>query len=97
MTPSKSQLVATTAITGAVLLGTAIWTQSSLGARLLPHSFCITASPPLLWLHVASDSLIALAYLLIPWSILNFVRKRHDIPFGWIAWLFGAFIVACGL
>ncbi|HSV35647.1 MAG TPA: ATP-binding protein, partial [Ramlibacter sp.] len=47
--------------------------------------------------HVASDSLIALAYLLIPWSILNFVRKRHDIPFGWIAWLFGAFIVACGL
>ena len=97
MAPSGKQLTAATAVTGFVLLAAGLWTQSRLGASLLPHSFCITASPPLLWLHLVSDSLIALAYLLIPAAMLIFIRRRKDVPFGWIAWLFGAFIVACGM
>lgn len=97
MTPSKNQLAAATVLTGALLLGAAAWTQSRFGASLLPHAYCITASPSLLWLHLTGDALIAFAYLLIPWAMLNIVRRRRDIPFGWIAWLFGAFIVACGM
>jgi hypothetical protein len=97
MTPSKSQLAGATATTAMLLIGVAVWTQSHLGDRLLPHSFCITASPPLLWLHLVSDSLIAFSYLVIPWALLNIVRRRTDIPFGWVAWLFGAFIVSCGM
>lgn len=80
-----------------LLLGAALWLQSRLGASLLPHSFCITASRPLQWLHVAGDMLIALAYLLIPLSLLHFVRRRRDIPFGWLGLLFGGFIVSCGI
>ncbi len=96
-TASKPQLAWATAITAGVLLVLGLWTQSRLGDRLLPHAFCISASQPLLLLHLVSDGLIAFAYLAIPWTILNFVRRRGDVPFGWIAWVFGAFIVACGV
>ncbi len=60
-------------------------------------SSCLTASQPLLWLHVASDGLIALGWLLLPVILLGIVRRRPDIPFGWVAWLFGAFMVAGAL
>ncbi|MFM9902397.1 MAG: ATP-binding protein [Polaromonas sp.] len=87
--------------TGGLLLGLLVmagswWAQSNLGARLLPHGFCITGSPALLWLHVMSDSVIALAYLAIPVALLYVIRRRPDVPFGWLGLLFGAFIVACG-
>jgi signal transduction histidine kinase len=95
--PSGRQLTVATAATAGLLLLAGIWFQSRLGDRLLPHAFCISASEPLMLLHLFSDGLIAFAYLAIPWALLNIVRKRADIPFGWMAWVFGAFIVACGL
>lgn len=95
--PSSARIGAVSFVTLAVLLATAVWTQSRLGDRLLPHAFCISASPPLLALHLVSDVLIAAAYLVIPLAMLRFVRRRPDVPFGWVAWLFGAFIVACGV
>lgn len=95
--PSKVQLFAFTAVTGIVLLGAGIWTQARLGDRLLPHAICISASQPLLLLHLVSDGLIAFAYLLIPWAMWKVVRERDDMPFSWVAWVFGAFIVACGI
>ncbi len=49
-----------------------------------------------MWLHVVSDSLIALAYYFISIALVYFVRQRHDLPFNRIFLLFGAFIVACG-
>jgi PAS domain S-box-containing protein len=78
------------------LTATAALLQQGMSGQLLPHAFCISASEPLLYLHLVSDSLIALAYLLIPAAILRFSLRRHDLPFGWVAWVFGAFIVACG-
>src|ERR1700722_9744635 len=63
----------------------------------LPHGFCFLWNPELLWLHVVSDSLIALAYFLIPFALIRIVRKRKDIPFNGIFFCFAAFIVACGL
>lgn len=95
--PSTRALTGAALVAGALLLVLGAWSQSALGDRLLPHAFCITASAPLLWLHAGSDSLIAISYLLIPWCILRYVKLRGDVPFGWVAWLFGAFIVACGI
>ena len=62
----------------------------------LPHGHCFLWNPALLWLHGLSDGLIALAYYAIPIEIAYFVRRRRDMPFPRIFWLFGAFILACG-
>jgi PAS domain S-box-containing protein len=64
--------------------------------RFIPHGHCYLWKPGLVWLHVVSDSLIALAYYSIPLMLVYFVRKRRDVPFDWIFWMFGIFIVACG-
>jgi PAS domain S-box-containing protein len=61
-----------------------------------PHGFCYNWNSGLVWLHVLSDTFVALAYFAIPVILLVFVRKRRDIPFSWLFLLFGAFIVACG-
>lgn len=50
----------------------------------------------LVWLHVLSDALIAIAYYSISITLVCFVRKRDDFPFNWIVLLFGAFLIACG-
>ncbi len=62
----------------------------------MPHGFCYFWDPGLVWLHVISDSLIALAYFAIPVMLVWFVRRRRDVPFTWMFVLFGVFIVACG-
>jgi PAS domain S-box-containing protein len=62
----------------------------------MPHGYCYLWNPGLVWLHVISDSLIALSYFTIPFTLLWFVRKRRDLPFSWMFGLFGVFIVACG-
>jgi PAS domain S-box-containing protein len=62
----------------------------------MPHGYCYMWNSGLVWLHVISDSLIALSYFTIPFTLLWFVRKRRDLPFSWIFVLFGVFIVACG-
>lgn len=48
------------------------------------------------WLHVVSDVAVFLAYTAIPLVLAYFVRKRGDLPFGPIFWLFCGFIFACG-
>ena len=62
----------------------------------IPHGHCYLWNKELVWLHLLSDSFIALAYYSIPLTLLYFVRRRKDLPFNWIFWLFGIFIVACG-
>jgi PAS domain S-box-containing protein len=64
--------------------------------ELLPHGSCYQWKPVLLWLHAASDTLIAAAYFLIPLALLYFVRKRRDLPFSWMFVCFSVFIAACG-
>ena len=49
------------------------------------------------WLYVASDVTIWLAYFIIPTILILFVQRRRDVPFPPVFWLFGAFIVLCGL
>lgn len=62
----------------------------------MPHGQCILWRPGLLWLHAVSDTLIWGAYLTIPVILVYFIRKRRDMPFPGIFFLFGTFIVACG-
>ena len=62
----------------------------------MPHGYCYMWVPGLVWLHVISDSLIALAYLSIPFTLAHFVRRRTDLPFNWMFLAFGIFILACG-
>lgn len=62
----------------------------------IPHGHCYLWKPSLVWLHIVSDSLTALAYYSIPAFLIDFAQKRQDLPFRWLFWLFGAFIVCCG-
>ncbi|HCF27549.1 MAG TPA: histidine kinase, partial [Cyanobacteria bacterium UBA11049] len=62
----------------------------------IPHGHCYLWKPGLVWLHIGSDLLTALAYYSIPIALVYFVRKRQDLPFNWIFQLFGIFIIACG-
>jgi PAS domain S-box-containing protein len=61
-----------------------------------PHGFCLLWEPGLLWLHAGSDLLIAAAYLSIPVALVHFIRRRRDVQFGFLVWLFAAFILLCG-
>jgi two-component sensor histidine kinase len=62
----------------------------------MPHGMCFLWEPTLLWLHVVSDGLTALAYYSIPFALVWFVWKRQDLAFPSVFLLFGAFILACG-
>lgn len=61
----------------------------------MPHVYCLR-SPGLVWLHAVSDGLIALAYFLIPLSLIRLVQRRRDLVFHWLFILFAVFILSCG-
>jgi len=62
----------------------------------LPHGYCFTWSPGLLWSMVGADAVIAASYYSIPLALLHFARRRPDVQFKGVLWLFCAFIFACG-
>src|SRR5260370_30255106 len=62
----------------------------------MAHGRCYLWRPGVLWLHIVSDALIALAYFSIPFTLIYFVRKRRDLEFHWMFVCFAVFIVACG-
>jgi PAS domain S-box-containing protein len=62
----------------------------------MPHGYCYLWDPWIVWLNVFSDGLITLSYYCIPVVLLYFIHKRRDLPFNWIFWMFGSFILACG-
>jgi len=74
------------------------WISQAFGGQsLLPHGFCLTWNPALLWTLVVSDAVIALSYFSIPFALWYFAKKRPDIPYRWLMIVFGIFIVACGI
>ncbi|HEV7348827.1 sensor histidine kinase [Telluribacter sp.] len=62
-----------------------------------PRWYCGTWSEFHGWLYIASDLLIWLAYMSIPLILLRFVVVKRGIPLKRVFWLFGAFILLCGL
>lgn len=53
-------------------------------------------TPLLMMVMALSNAIIAISYASIPFFLIVFVRKRRDMPFTWIIFLFGLFILACG-
>lgn len=64
--------------------------------QYIPHGHCYLWQTPLVWLHVLSDALIAIAYFSIPATLIYFVSQRKDTPFSKVFILFSGFIIACG-
>src|ERR1700758_4981122 len=65
--------------------------------NFLPHGHCYLWRPDVLWLHVASDAVIALSYYAIPVALAYFVhRRRQVLPYWWVPVLFAMFIFLCG-
>ena len=98
---TRSSLVrpwAVVSASGVGLIGLLTWLMERRGVpgSLLPHGYCFTWDPALLWTQVVSDSLIGVSYVSIPITLLHLVRKRKDVPFDWIVLLFATFIVSCG-
>ena len=46
----------------------------------MPHGQSYLMRPEIIWLHVVSDALIAMAYFCILFILACFVRKRRDLP-----------------
>lgn len=65
--------------------------------QYIPHGHCYLWQTPLVWLHIVSDFLIAIAYFSIPIMLIYFVFKRSDVPFSRVFTLFGTFIILCGV
>jgi len=53
-------------------------------------------TPTIMMIMALSNAIIAISYASIPFFLIVFVRKRKDMPFTWIIFLFGLFILACG-
>jgi len=91
--PGKASMVALATLC-AVWMGSKLLNAPS--EEFMPHGYCYRWNAQVLWLHVISDGLIVLSYFCIPIALVYFVHKRRDIPFNWIFWMFGIFILGCG-
>jgi diguanylate cyclase (GGDEF)-like protein/PAS domain S-box-containing protein len=65
--------------------------------HLMPHGYCLSWNPSLLWSYAVSDAVITLSYFSIPFALWYFAKRRPDIPHRWLILLFGVFITACGV
>jgi signal transduction histidine kinase/CheY-like chemotaxis protein len=63
---------------------------------LAPHGYCLLWEPGLIWLYTISDAVIALAYFSIPLALAVVGKRRGDLVFRPLLWLFAAFILLCG-
>jgi PAS domain S-box-containing protein len=65
-------------------------------SALTPHGFCLLWEPWLIWSQVLGDAATGLAYFAIPLALVHFVRRRRDLAFKPVFWLFAVFILLCG-
>jgi hypothetical protein len=66
--------------------------------RFMTRGHCGPWSESLKPAYIASNLLIAIAYLILPLGLLQIWRKRrHESDFHWILLCFAAFISACGI
>ncbi|MFZ2727343.1 MAG: HAMP domain-containing sensor histidine kinase [Methylococcaceae bacterium] len=62
-----------------------------------PHGYCLLWQPQLIALHVITQTLIAIAYIIIPIIICLVVRKKSHIENKRFFYLFSLFIFACAI
>lgn len=71
--------------------------DQSIMSEFMPHGHCYFWEPFILWSHALSDSIIALAYMMIPFSLFYIVNRRRDFTYNWMVIFFAIFIFGCGL
>lgn len=64
---------------------------------LLQRSRAYTPPPFLSWLSLFSSLAIAIAFCVMPFSLFRIVRRRADVPFGWIVLCIAGFLFLCGI
>lgn len=66
--------------------------------NFIPHGHCYLWKPGLVWLHLTSDVLTALAYYLVAFAIVYFTNERKDLPAHTVMLLVGFFFIfaLCG-
>ena len=62
----------------------------------MPHGYCWSWEPWVVWTNVVSDMIIFLSYLIIGSTLLKVTSQRKDVLSNPVVALFGAFIVCCG-
>lgn len=62
----------------------------------IPHGHCYLWHSSLVWLHVLSDLLMAIAYFSISFSLIYFIKQKKNVPFKGMFILFSLFIMSCG-
>lgn len=64
----------------------------------IPHGHCYLWQPGLVWLHLVSDTLTAMAYYSVAIAIVYFTNQRPDLPVKTVTLLIGYFFVfaLCG-
>ena len=82
------------AICLAILIIAPMWLMP--GKMEIKGAISGTMTPVLMMVMAISNAIIAVSYLSIPFFLFIFTRKRKDMPFTWIIFLFGLFILACG-
>ncbi len=65
-------------------------------AGLTPHGFCLLWEPWLVWTQAAADIGVGISYFTIPLALALFAKRRRDLAFRPVFWLFAAFILLCG-
>ena len=66
-------------------------------ANFEAHGAHFAQAPVLFWVFIVSNLVTFVAYTLIPIALTYFIWKRKDMMFGYIFWLFGLFIILCGI
>ena len=64
---------------------------------LLKRSRAYTPPQFLTWLSLACSLAIATAFCIMPFSLFRIVRRRPDVPFGWIVLCIAGFLFLCGV
>jgi len=62
-----------------------------------PRWYCGTWTDFHGWLYIISDLTIWLAYMAIPLILIRFLLIKTGVPMSGVFWLFGAFVLLCGM
>ena len=70
---------------------------ANLFSLLLQRSRAYTPPQFLTWLSLISSLSIAVAFCVMPFSLFRIVRRRSDVPFGWVVLCIAGFLFLCGV
>ena len=70
---------------------------AKLSDGFMPHGYCLQWNASLLFVFIAGNIGIAIAYFLIPAALRMFIGKRRDLPYPYMFKMFAVFILSCGV